>query len=57
MGSCTNCGSTDLVHIEMSLRGGPVGFSHCRRCEHRWWSDAEVGHTLPLAAVLGKAAA
>jgi hypothetical protein len=57
MGSCTNCGSTNLVHIEMRLRGGPVGFSHCRRCEHRWWSDAEVGRTLPLAAVLGKAAA
>jgi hypothetical protein len=57
MSACTNCDSTDLVRIEMTLRGGPVGFCHCRRCEHRWWSDAAVGQPLPLAEVLGKAAA
>jgi formate dehydrogenase maturation protein FdhE len=55
MSGCPNCASTDLVSVDMALRGGSVRFAHCRRCEHRWWFDAERGTFVPLADVLALA--
>jgi formate dehydrogenase maturation protein FdhE len=54
MGSCPNCASTDLVAVDMALRGGRVRFAHCRRCEHRWWVDA-AGARVSLTDVLSRA--
>lgn len=56
MNSCPNCQSSNLVRVEMTLSGGPVRFAHCRRCEHRWWTDPEGNSVLPLRTVLDKAA-
>jgi formate dehydrogenase maturation protein FdhE len=55
MGGCPNCASTDLVSIDMTLRGEGMRFSHCRRCEHRWWTDTSRGVPISLAEVLSRA--
>jgi formate dehydrogenase maturation protein FdhE len=49
---CPNCDSADLVKVEMAVGEQPVRFSHCRRCEYRWWADRDTGSRLPLADVL-----
>lgn len=54
MTTCANCSSTDLMSLSLTLKGGPVSFTHCRACEHRSWSDAEHGGQLPLPEVLTK---
>jgi formate dehydrogenase maturation protein FdhE len=55
MGGCPNCASTDLVSIDMTLRGKSMRFAHCRRCEHRWWTDPSRGVHVPFAEVLSRA--
>lgn len=57
MNSCPTCSSTDLVSVHMTLPKGPVLFSHCRACEHRWWTDAQEAATITLPDVLDRAAA
>ncbi|HUH06487.1 MAG TPA: hypothetical protein VML96_01650 [Egibacteraceae bacterium] len=56
MRDCPNCASHDLVNVELQLGGEPVNFAHCRRCEHRWWSDVEGRGIIALSDVLTKAA-
>jgi len=40
----------------VTMGAEPVLFSHCRACEHRWWTDL-AGTPLPLDVVLARAAA
>jgi transcription elongation factor Elf1 len=57
MAHCPDCSSDNLVTVDMTLNGGPVKFAHCRRCEHRWWTDATDGGALALPQVLHKVTA
>ena len=56
MASCPKCVSTDLVSVGMTLAGGPVRFTHCRRCENRWWTDAAADAVVTLPTVLARIA-
>ena len=56
MDACPNCTSSDLMHVALTLPGGPVRFASCRQCEHRWWREADSGDQLNLDTVLHKAA-
>jgi len=53
---CPSCRSDDLVTVRVTMGPEPVNFSHCRACEHRWWTDP-AGTPLPLDVVLSRAAA
>jgi transcription elongation factor Elf1 len=55
--ACTNCGSDNLVSIDLSLQGAAVTFLHCRRCEHRWWTETGEGKAVTLASILRRSAA
>jgi hypothetical protein len=57
MPQCSKCRSTDVMHVRLTLRTGPVLFHHCRGCEHRWWLDAEAGDRIELPQVLSRVAA
>jgi hypothetical protein len=47
---CANCGSADVLRVELSLQGEPAWFTDCHRCEVHWWE--RDGAVLPLAEVL-----
>ena len=55
MPDCPACCSSDVVRVDLSLRGGAVEFRHCRTCEHRWWTDGDA--PIALEAVLTMASA
>lgn len=52
MHTCANCSSEDLVTVSLEIKGEPVSFDHCRRCEHKSWSAN--GAALPLSDVLAR---
>jgi transcription elongation factor Elf1 len=56
MQHCPNCTSTNLVNVDIKLEAGMLRFDHCRRCEHRWWTDADTA-TVDLRGVLERVAA
>jgi hypothetical protein len=49
---CPNCRSRDVVGFALAPAGQPLRFSHCRGCEHRWWTETEGGSTVRLPDVL-----
>lgn len=51
MRTCENCQSPDLFQVDVTIAAGPTRFAHCRRCEHRWWSDSAGARVAPLQAV------
>ena len=55
MSQCAKCHSSDLVTVTMTLAKAPVLFTHCRACEHRWWTDVDGGSTITLDDVLTRA--
>ena len=57
MSQCPKCASPDLMTVELSLKGEPTLFAHCRSCEHRVWTDLAAASSLSLDDVLGRAAA
>jgi formate dehydrogenase maturation protein FdhE len=57
MQPCPNCASTDLVNVDIALTGGTLRFDHCRRCEHRWWTDPTEHAAVNLRGVLERVAA
>ncbi len=57
MAHCAKCRSSNLVTVTMTLAKAPVLFTHCRACEHRWWTDVEGGQSIPLRDVLERAGA
>jgi len=42
--------------VQLSLKGEPTLFSHCRSCEHRTWTDVSAAASLSLDDVLVRAA-
>jgi formate dehydrogenase maturation protein FdhE len=56
MQHCPNCQSTNLVNIDIKLEAGPLRFDHCRRCEHRWWTDTAESSSVDLRGVLERVA-
>jgi hypothetical protein len=52
MTACPQCRSSDLVGFTLAPTGQPLRFSHCRGCEHRWWTDLEEGTAIHLPDVL-----
>ncbi len=57
MAHCAKCRSSNLVTVTMTLAKAPVLFTHCRACEHRWWTTVEGGQSIPLRDVLERAGA
>ncbi len=53
-GRCENCGSPDLLTVELSVGDQPVSFTACHECETKWWVRA--GARIPLRSVLEVAA-
>lgn len=41
MDTCPQCRSTDLVGFTLAPAGETLRFSHCRDCEHHWWTTVE----------------
>ncbi len=55
--SCPNCGSTEVIEIQITLHSEEhVNFHSCHACEYRWWQQAGSGDLLTLDDVLGRAA-
>lgn len=54
--ACPACSSSDVVQVDLSLRGGPVAFRHCRACEHRWWTEGEQPIALDTVLTMASAA-
>jgi formate dehydrogenase maturation protein FdhE len=57
MAHCPNCDSTNLVNVDIKLDAGQLRFDHCRRCEHRWWTDSTASAAVDLGGVLERVAA
>ncbi len=57
MSHCPKCASSDLMIVQLSLKGVPTLFAHCRSCEHRVWTDLSEAARLTLDDVLVRAAA
>lgn len=54
---CPACNQTDLIQIDLTPRGRTMYFNTCRSCEHKWWTDQEIGSGIPLEQVLEELAA
>ena len=52
MDSCPRCRSRNVVGFTLTPTGRPLRFTHCRSCEHRWWTDVEGRAALRLPDVL-----
>ena len=53
-------GLLDLVTgmiVQLSLKGIPTRFAHCRSCEHRVWTDVSEASSMTLDDVLVRAVA
>jgi DNA-directed RNA polymerase subunit M/transcription elongation factor TFIIS len=49
--SCTSCGESSVIQIEMKLPdGSEVVFYSCHVCEARWW-DKE-GESVPVDGII-----
>jgi DNA-directed RNA polymerase subunit M/transcription elongation factor TFIIS len=49
--SCTTCGESSVIQIEMKLPdGSEVVFYSCHVCEARWW-DKE-GESVPVDGII-----
>lgn len=57
MSQCPKCASSDLMIVQLSLKGIPTRFAHCRSCEHRVWTDVSEASSMTLDDVLVRAAA
>ena len=52
MTACSKCRSEDLVGFELEPQGTPLRFTHCRNCEHRWWTSVSEASVIRLPDVL-----
>jgi len=57
---CPQCGSRNVININLTTENGPVSFYSCHQCEKRWWDkDGEaidLSNVLDLAKKPGRAA-
>jgi uncharacterized protein with PIN domain len=47
---CPECGSAELLRVDLTVEAVPMAFTTCPNCEARWWE--RNGSGLPLSAVL-----
>lgn len=47
---CPECGSAELLRVDLTVEAVPMVFTTCPSCEARWWE--RNGSGLSLAAVL-----
>jgi uncharacterized protein with PIN domain len=47
---CPECGSAELLRVDLTVEAVPMAFTSCPQCEARWWE--RDGSALPLTAVL-----
>ena len=52
MTKCPQCGSADLLVVQLVPRDRPMQFHTCRHCENRWWEDAHDGSDVQLTTVI-----